>query len=108
VRYVLHLWCSEDDTPETEVFESPNSDDDPNLGCLTDQVLFFVLDFLEDAKKTDPRGFYRPIRRKPTVTGDEFWVLRDGFFKLRHIFRDSVQELYDVNMSRRVKPCART
>ncbi|MCX6728997.1 MAG: hypothetical protein NTV39_04525 [Candidatus Saccharibacteria bacterium] len=106
MRYVLHLMCGEDEASETVVFESDNTGN-VNLGTLTKCALFFVLDFLEDAKKKDPKGLYLPIQRKPSESGDEYWVLRDGFFELRPVFRDEVQRLYDMNVDRRVKPCSK-
>jgi hypothetical protein len=105
VKYTLNLWCGKDDVPDRVVFEATDLDNSVKLNRLTERLLLRVLDALEEAKVADPRGFYTPIMHYPTESGDEYYVLRDGFFKLRPIFRDAVQELYGEYMERKTKPC---
>jgi hypothetical protein len=103
VKYVLVEWLSEGETPRRVGFRAEDLGSSIKLDRLTDRVLVAILHILDEAKLSNPRGFYRPITHNPSDGGDEIYVLRDGFELLEHIFVPIVQGLLDEYKERRVK-----
>lgn len=99
LEYVLVEWCDDGEMGERVSFRIEDFDGSVKIDRLTDRALTKILRLLEEAKRYDPDGFYLPIAPKPSksasVSGSEIRVLRDGFFKLRPIFRGMMQELVD-------------
>ena len=109
--YALVEWREDDQTGERVSFRVEDFDGTVKIDRLTDRLLTKLLRILDDAKSDNPDGFYLPIAQKilkhpsgsPLGSGAEIRVLRDGFFKLRPIFRVLVQELLDEYLERRAK-----
>ena len=101
MEYSLNLWCGECETPDKVTFQF--EDEAIKIDRLTDCIVINLLRLLNEAKLENPHGLYLPVRHNPSRSGDEFFVLRDGFFKLRPVFRDIIKEILDDSQDRRAK-----
>jgi hypothetical protein len=94
MEYSLVELVGKGKNPRCVTLHIVDHDDEIRLVRLNDRLIITILRHLNEAKQADPAGFYLPVIHKPSKTGDEIFVLPDGFSMLGPHFKALVRRMY--------------